>query len=115
MQEYDLKQQEFEKMEGYGYQSRIRGVLKGLGFTETEQEKPLRLLSGGEKTRVMLGKLLLQKPDILLLDEPTNHLDIASISWLEEYLKGYPSAVIVISHDRYFVVYVVIMIVLLEK
>ena len=102
MQEYDLKQQEFEKMEGYGYQSRIRGVLKGLGFTETEQEKPLRLLSGGEKTRVMLGKLLLQKPDILLLDEPTNHLDIASISWLEEYLKGYPSAVIVISHDRYF-------------
>lgn len=92
----------FEQMDGYSYQSELVGVLKGLGFTEDEFSKPVDALSGGQKTRVSLGKLLLTKPDILLLDEPTNHLDMNSIAWLENYLINYPGAVLIVSHDRYF-------------
>ena len=115
MEDYAAKQHAFEEMDGYGYQSRLRGVLKGLGFSEAEWEKPVHLLSGGEKTRVQLAKLLLQRPSLLLLDEPTNHLDIASISWLEDYLKGYPGALILISHDRYFLDKIVTKVVEIEN
>lgn len=92
----------FERENGYACESEITGVLKGLGFTEEEFTKPVATLSGGQKTRVSLGKLLLTKPDILLLDEPTNHLDLNSISWLETYLLNYQGAVLIVSHDRYF-------------
>lgn len=87
---------------GYTYKAEISRVLKGLGFTEEDYSKPIDILSGGQKTRVALCKLLLTKPDILLLDEPTNHLDLEAIEWLEEYLKGYKGAIVIISHDRYF-------------
>ena len=100
--EYSRLNHEFEMADGYSYQSEITGVLKGLGFTEDEFSKPITALSGGQKTRVSLGKLLLTKPDILLLDEPTNHLDMESIAWLETYLRNYSGAVIIVSHDRYF-------------
>lgn len=93
----------FERADGYAYKSEIIGVLKGLGFVETEFDKCVDNLSGGQKTRVALGKLLLTKPDILLLDEPTNHLDLNSIAWLETYLSNYPGAVLLVSHDRYFI------------
>lgn len=92
----------FERENGYAYQSEIVGVLKGLGFTEEDFKKQVDTLSGGQKTRVSLGKLLLTKPDVLLLDEPTNHLDMNSIAWLETYLMNYPGAVLIVSHDRYF-------------
>lgn len=92
----------FVRADGYAYKSELTGVLKGLGFTEEEFDKPVDALSGGQKTRVSLGKLLLTKPDILLLDEPTNHLDMNSIAWLETYLLNYPGAVLIVSHDRYF-------------
>ena len=92
----------FERENGYAYQSEIVGVLKGLGFTEDDFDKKTDTLSGGQKTRVSLGKLLLTKPDVLLLDEPTNHLDMNSISWLETYLMNYAGAVLIVSHDRYF-------------
>ncbi len=92
----------FEQENGYAYKSEVTGVLKGLGFTEEEFSKPVDTLSGGQKTRVSLSRLLLTKPDILLLDEPTNHLDMNSIAWLETYLLNYPGAVLIVSHDRYF-------------
>ncbi|MDR2648544.1 MAG: ABC-F family ATP-binding cassette domain-containing protein [Clostridiales bacterium] len=102
MAEYDKLTLRFEDGRGYEYESRTRGVIKGLGFTEAEWGQPIWQLSGGQKTRVALGKLLLTEPDLLLLDEPTNHLDIESIGWLEDYLRGYKAAVIIVSHDRYF-------------
>ncbi len=89
-------------MNGYACKSEITGILKGLGFTEEEFVKKVATLSGGQKTRVALGKLLLQKPDLIMLDEPTNHLDLNSIAWLETYLLNYKGAVIIVSHDRYF-------------
>ena len=89
-------------MNGYGYKSEAKGVLKGLGFSDEDMNKPISILSGGEKTRVLLGKLLLKKPTLLLLDEPTNHLDSEAIEWLEIFLKQYKGTVILISHDRYF-------------
>lgn len=92
----------FELSDGYSYESEITGVLKGLGFTEDEFTKQVDTLSGGQKTRVALGKLLLTKPDVLLLDEPTNHLDLNSITWLETFLLNYFGAVLIVSHDRYF-------------
>lgn len=92
----------FEIGDGYSYQSELVGVLKGLGFTEDEFSKSVSTLSGGQKTRVALGKLLLQKPDLIILDEPTNHLDVSSIVWLETYLLNYKGAVLIVSHDRYF-------------
>lgn len=102
LSEYSRLNHEFEMADGYSYQSEITGILKGLGFTEDEFSKPITALSGGQKTRVSLGKLLLTKPDILLLDEPTNHLDMESIAWLETYLRNYSGAVIIVAHDRYF-------------
>lgn len=99
---YDELRETFESQKGYEYKSLVKGVLKGLGFDHDIYDKPIATLSGGQKTRVALGKLLLEEPDLLLLDEPTNHLDIAATEWLESYLKSYNSAVIIISHDRYF-------------
>ena len=92
----------FEDINGYAYKSEITGILKGLGFGEDEFDKKVATLSGGQKTRIALGKLLLQKPDLIMLDEPTNHLDLNSIAWLETYLLNYKGAVIIVSHDRYF-------------
>ena len=105
----------FERADGYTYKSEITGVLKGLGFTEEEFTKCVDDLSGGQKTRVSLGKLLLTKPDILLLDEPTNHLDMSSISWLETYLLNYSGAVLIVSHDRYFLNRVVSKVIEIEQ
>ncbi|MGI6071216.1 MAG: ABC-F family ATP-binding cassette domain-containing protein [Blautia sp.] len=102
MSAYTRATHEFELKNGYAYRSELVGVLKGLGFTEEDFQKPVSTLSGGQKTRVALGRLLLSRPDILLLDEPTNHLDMDSISWLETYLLNYPGAVLIVSHDRYF-------------
>lgn len=102
MDSYAKMSEQFEEKEGYSFESLIRGVLRGLGFSDGEFDKPINLLSGGQKSRVMLAKLLLEKADILLLDEPTNHLDINAISWLEKYIKDFKGAVIIISHDRYF-------------
>jgi ATP-binding cassette subfamily F protein 3 len=93
---------EFEQKNGYAYQSEVTGILKGLGFLEEEFDKKVNTLSGGQKTRIALGKLLLSKPDIILLDEPTNHLDLISIAWLETFLLNYNGAVVVVAHDRYF-------------
>lgn len=102
MERYHTFLQEFEEKGGYYYKSEVSSVLRGLGFAESEFDRKLTELSGGQKTRVSLAKLLVQKPDILLLDEPTNHLDLASINWLEGFLRGYKGAVILVSHDRYF-------------
>lgn len=103
MDSYARLTHEFEISGGYSYKSELTGVLKGLGFREDEFSAPISNLSGGQKTRVALGKLLLQKPDLILLDEPTNHLDMSAITWLESYLANYKGAVIVVSHDRYFI------------
>ncbi len=93
---------EFEQKNGYAYKSEITGVLKGLGFGEDDFQRQVKTLSGGQKTRVALGRLLLAKPDIILLDEPTNHLDMHSIQWLETFLINYPGSVLIVAHDRYF-------------
>lgn len=102
MRQYSNLTHAFEMGGGYAYKSEVVGVLKGLGFAEEEFGKSVSTLSGGQKTRVALGKLLLQKPDLIILDEPTNHLDMNSITWLETYLLNYKGAVIIVSHDRYF-------------
>jgi ATP-binding cassette subfamily F protein 3 len=112
---YSRLNHEFEQQNGYAYQSEVTGVLKGLGFTEEDFKKPVKALSGGQKTRVALGRLLLSKPDIILLDEPTNHLDMESIAWLETYLVNYAGSVIIVAHDRYFLDRVVTKIIELDN
>mgnify|MGYP001126048482 CR=1 FL=1 len=102
MEEYSELADKFEESGGYEYNSKIKGVLRGLGFSDSQFQNPIYTLSGGQKTRLSLAKLLLEEPDILLLDEPTNHLDIEAIEWLEDFLRGYAKCIIVISHDRYF-------------
>lgn len=99
---YTRLNHEFELKNGYAYQSEVVGVLKGLGFAEEDFDKEVNTLSGGQKTRVSLGKLLLSRPDVILLDEPTNHLDMSSIAWLETFLLNYDGAVVIVAHDRYF-------------
>ena len=102
MERYHQTQTHFEQMGGYAWKSEISGVLRGLGFTDEEFTKSVDTLSGGQKTRVALGRLLLSSPDLMLLDEPTNHLDMNSVEWLENYLLNYSGAVLVVAHDRYF-------------
>ena len=102
LERYTRMNHTFEMQDGYAFESQITGILKGLGFEESEFNRSVSELSGGQKTRVSLGRLLLSRPDIILLDEPTNHLDLNSIAWLEGYLRGYDGAVIIVSHDRYF-------------
>lgn len=115
LDQYTKINHQFELENGYAYQSEIVGVLKGLGFTEDDFSLPVNTLSGGQKTRVALGKLLLSKPDIILLDEPTNHLDMESIRWLENYLLGYNGSVIIVAHDRYFLDRIVTKIIEIEN
>lgn len=112
---YSRLNHEFEMQNGYAYKSEINGVLKGLGFSEEDYDTKISTLSGGQKTRVALGRLLLSQPDIILLDEPTNHLDMDSISWLENYLNTYKGAVLIVSHDRYFLDRIVTKVVELEQ
>jgi ATP-binding cassette subfamily F protein 3 len=102
LKEYDQLQHEFAEKNGYGYENEIRSVLHGFKFDASFYEQSIETLSGGQKTRLALAKMLLQKPDILILDEPTNHLDIDTLSWLENYLQGYSGAILIVSHDRYF-------------
>ncbi len=99
---YGRKQEEFEHLGGYLYETQIKMTLQGLGFVESDYERPLEHFSGGERTRVLLAKLLMSSPDLLLLDEPTNHLDIAAIEWLESFLRDWDGAALIVSHDRYF-------------
>ena len=115
LETYNRLQSDFEAQNGYACESEIVGVLKGLGFSEDEFAKQTDTLSGGQKTRVSLGKLLLTRPDILLLDEPTNHLDLNSIAWLETFLMNYPGAVFIVSHDRYFLNRVVTKVIEIER
>lgn len=115
MEKYQTLLHTFKLLGGETYNSEIYGVLKGLGFSEDEYEKSISTLSGGQKTRVALGKMLLAKPDLIILDEPTNHLDLNSISWLEGFLKNYKGAVLIVSHDRYFLDKVVTKVIELEK
>lgn len=102
LKEYDLLQVQFKEQGGYQFEADIRSVLHGLSFASFDYDTKISSLSGGQKTRLALGKLLLSKPDILILDEPTNHLDIETLSWLEQYLQGYDGAILIVSHDRYF-------------
>ncbi|MFG6382744.1 MAG: ATP-binding cassette domain-containing protein, partial [Lachnospiraceae bacterium] len=115
MERYNRLNLEFEQKGGSSYKSEIVGVLKGLGFSEEEFGKHMQELSGGQRTRVCLGKLLVTKPDVILLDEPTNHLDIGSITWLETFLLNYKGAVVIVSHDRYFLDRVVKKVVELDR
>lgn len=115
MESYSRLNQEFERQGGLSYKSEIVGVLKGLGFAEEEFSKHMQALSGGQRTRVCLGKLLVTKPDVILLDEPTNHLDIGSITWLETFLLNYKGAVVIVCHDRYFLDRVVEKVVELDR
>lgn len=103
MNTYNRLQSEYDRLNGYAYKSEINGVLKGLGFTETDYDRHISTLSGGQRMRIALGRLLLTKPDIIILDEPTNHLDMASTAWLETFLAAYAGSVIIVSHDRYFI------------
>ena len=102
LEKYNRLHHEFELKNGYAYRSEVTGIIRGLGFSEEDFHRPVAELSGGQKTRVFLGKLLLTKPDLLILDEPTNHLDMSSIAWLETFLSNYTGAVLIVSHDRYF-------------
>ncbi len=103
LEEYNVLSTKYDRENGYAYKSEITGVLKGLGFTEKDYDRHISTLSGGQKMRIALGRLLLSKPEILMLDEPTNHLDMDSVAWLEDFLASYSGAVIVVSHDRYFI------------
>ncbi|SEQ45645.1 ATP-binding cassette, subfamily F, member 3 [Lachnospiraceae bacterium NE2001] len=103
LEAYNRLSTQYDRENGYAYESEITGVIAGLGFTKEDYDRPIASLSGGQKMRVALGRLLLSHPDVIILDEPTNHLDMASIQWLEGYLSSYPGAVIVVSHDRYFI------------
>lgn len=102
LNQYNSLHHEFELKDGYAYRSEVSGVIRGLGFSEEDLSRPVSTLSGGQKTRIFLGKLLVGKPELLILDEPTNHLDLSSIAWLETYLSNYKGAVLIVSHDRYF-------------
>lgn len=107
MEQYDRLQGDFKKRGGFEYESRMRGILTGFGFGEEYYDTPVNALSGGQKTKLALAKILLQAPNLLILDEPTNHLDMNVLAWLEDYLKGYQGALLVVSHDRYFLDHVV--------
>ncbi len=115
MEAYSKSTHQFELQNGYAYKSEVVGVLKGLGFDESDFDKKMSTLSGGQKTRVALGRLLLSKPDIIMLDEPTNHLDMNSIAWLENYLVNYDGSVIIVAHDRYFLDKVVTKVIEVER
>lgn len=115
LERYTRMNHTFEQQDGYAFESQVTGILKGLGFEEADFIRPVSELSGGQKTRVSLGRLLLSRPDVILLDEPTNHLDLNSIAWLENYLKSYDGAVIIVSHDRYFLDKIVTKVVELEN
>lgn len=115
MENYSKSTHQFELQNGYAYKSEVVGVLKGLGFDDSDFEKKMNTLSGGQKTRVALGRLLLSKPDIIMLDEPTNHLDMNSIAWLENYLVNYDGSVIIVAHDRYFLDKVVTKVIEVER
>ena len=115
LKSYNNATSEFERVNGFAYKSEIVGVLKGLGFTEADFDKKVSVLSGGQKTRLALAKLLLSKPDVILLDEPINHLDLNSISWLEGFLSNYKGAVVIVAHDRYFLDHVVSKVVEIDR
>src|SRR5512146_161252 len=102
LEAYGKLEREFDHLGGYTYENRIRQTLMGLGFSQADEPRPLQQLSGGQRTRVLLARLLLSSPDLLFLDEPTNHLDISAIEWLEGYLREWEGAVVIVSHDRYF-------------
>ena len=102
VEKYGPLQHQFELDGGYAYETKIRQVLTGLNFEPADYAKPVRILSGGQKTRALLGRLLLESPDLLILDEPTNHLDIQAVEWLEDWINDWPGAVLIVSHDRYF-------------